>query len=206
MPRAIATDSPRTVSTAEAAYVTGLSPKVLNQAIDRGEVAAQRLRRRQVERRLGEPELVYLVLRRRVGPVLSKRFRSDLYRQLRSCYRSADHERILRLPAKLALADGAVEVSVHPAVEMVAERLEQLRKAEFLVASDREIRGGDPVVVGTRVPAYLIAELHRQGATHEELLEDYPSLTREHIDAAIVFAETHPRRGRPRRAPWRTAS
>jgi uncharacterized protein (DUF433 family) len=72
-----------------------------------------------------------------------------------------------------------------------------------MVVSDPAIRGGDPVLRGTRVPVYVIADLIAQGAESSELLEDFPSLNSEMIQAALAYAQTNPRRGRPAKAPWR---
>ena len=47
-----------------------------------------------------------------------------------------------------------------------------------------------------------IAELLAQGADADELLEDYPALTREMIEAAPTLAKAYPARGRPRARPW----
>jgi uncharacterized protein (DUF433 family) len=71
-----------------------------------------------------------------------------------------------------------------------------------VVVSDPEIRGGEPVVRGTRIPVHTLAELARQGAPRDELLEDYPSLTPETLDAALLYARMHPERDRPRTPPW----
>ena len=69
--------------------------------------------------------------------------------------------------------------------------------------ADPAVRAGEPVVRGTRVPVHMLADLDAQGATREELLEDYPSLTPDDLDAALLYARVYPRRGRPRRAPWK---
>ncbi len=66
-----------------------------------------------------------------------------------------------------------------------------------MVQSDPEITQGTPVFRGTRIPVHLIAQMVEQGASPEEILEGYPSLTRSTIDHARVYAATHPKRGRP---------
>jgi uncharacterized protein (DUF433 family) len=85
-------------------------------------------------------------------------------------------------------------------------RLAALDRSAALVVSDPDIRAGEPIVRGTRVPVYAVAEMKQQGASDAELLEDFPSLTPESLDAALTYAATHPRRGRPKRAPWHTAA
>lgn len=71
-----------------------------------------------------------------------------------------------------------------------------------LADSDPETLGGRPCFKGTRIPVAQIAELLAQGANADELLEDYPALTREMIDAAPTLAKAYPARGRPRARPW----
>lgn len=56
--------------------------------------------------------------------------------------------------------------------------------------------GDEPVIKGTDVSAYRIAALH-DGMTVDEILADYPSLTREQILAARAYAEGNPKAGRP---------
>jgi len=48
--------------------------------------------------------------------------------------------------------------------------------------------GGKPVIRGTRIPVYFILELLANGWSFEEILENYPQLTREDILAAIRYA------------------
>lgn len=47
---------------------------------------------------------------------------------------------------------------------------------------------GNPVIRGTRVPVELILRKLAEGATHSDLLDAYPRLTHEDIQAAIRFA------------------
>ena len=47
---------------------------------------------------------------------------------------------------------------------------------------------GKPVIRGTRVPVELILRKLSEGTTQADLLEAYPRLTREDIQAAIGYA------------------
>jgi uncharacterized protein (DUF433 family) len=56
------------------------------------------------------------------------------------------------------------------------------------VISDPGIMGGVPVVEGTRIPVYIILENLEVGHTFDEIVENYPSLTRETFQAAVHWA------------------
>jgi uncharacterized protein (DUF433 family) len=79
---------------------------------------------------------------------------------------------------------------------------ERLRKAQRMAISDPEIMGGTPVYRGTRVPVDMVAAMLAQGASTQEILEDYPSLKQEQVELAPLYVAAFPRRGRPTRRPW----
>ena len=72
-----------------------------------------------------------------------------------------------------------------------------------MVCSDPDIMAGTPVFRGTRIPVQLIADILEQGTPAEEILQGYPALSRELLEYAAIYANTHPRRGRPPVQPWR---
>jgi uncharacterized protein (DUF433 family) len=51
-----------------------------------------------------------------------------------------------------------------------------------------DIMLGKPVIRGTRIPVELILRKLSEGTTEADLLDAYPRLTREDIQAAIRFA------------------
>lgn len=51
-----------------------------------------------------------------------------------------------------------------------------------------EIRFGKPCIKGTRIAVADILGLLASGASHTEILEDFPSLKEEHILASLAFA------------------
>jgi len=187
--------SRRAVSAREAVFVTGLSEKTIHQAIDRKEIATLQSRREgEQERLLDFPELVYLSLRDSVGRFLSPAGKRILRQKL-------DLLRATPVPGGVTV--GPLELNIEGKVEAVLERLARIDQARSFVTSNPEVRAGEPVVKGTRIPVSVLAELVEQGATQEELLEDYPSLTAESLAAALLHAKLYPRRGRPRRGPWK---
>ena len=56
------------------------------------------------------------------------------------------------------------------------------------IVADSEICHGKPTFKGTRVMVYLVLEMLEDGASIEEIIEAYPSLTKKHIKAALDFA------------------
>ncbi len=80
--------------------------------------------------------------------------------------------------------------------------MKQLARMAKMVVSDPEIMRGTPVFKGTRIPVDLVADMLAQGATAEEILESYPTLSMGKIAIAPLYIRAFPRRGRPSRRPW----
>ncbi|HHG75076.1 MAG TPA: DUF433 domain-containing protein [Persephonella sp.] len=53
------------------------------------------------------------------------------------------------------------------------------------------VLGGKPVFKGTRIPIYLILDFLSAGETINEILENYPQLSREAILEAIRYASEY---------------
>ncbi|AQG79727.1 DUF433 domain-containing protein [Spirosoma montaniterrae] len=58
------------------------------------------------------------------------------------------------------------------------------------------IRFGKPRIKGTRITGQDILNWLASGMTNEEILEDFPELTLEHIRAGLAFAADSERRTR----------
>ena len=56
------------------------------------------------------------------------------------------------------------------------------------IISDPRIMVGKPVIRGTRITVELILQKLAAGQTIEQILEDYPHITREGVQAALKFA------------------
>lgn len=61
--------------------------------------------------------------------------------------------------------------------------MEQLERIEINPA----VMLGKPVIRGTRIPVELILRKLSEGATEAELLDSYPRLTHEDIQAALQY-------------------
>lgn len=57
-----------------------------------------------------------------------------------------------------------------------------------------DIRGGKPCIRGTRITIDDILEYMAGGMSEAEILTDFPSLTSEHLRAALMFAAQRERR------------
>ena len=57
-----------------------------------------------------------------------------------------------------------------------------------LIESMPDVMRGKPVIRGTRIPVELIVRKMGEGASIEDLLDGYPNLTKESIQAALVYA------------------
>ena len=51
-----------------------------------------------------------------------------------------------------------------------------------------EIMLGKPVIHGTRIPVEIILRKLAEGATEADLLDAYPRLTRQDLQAALAYA------------------
>jgi uncharacterized protein (DUF433 family) len=103
----------------------------------------------------------------------------------------------------IAIGNGtALFVEFKTARRKIEGQLKQLASIEEMVVSDPEIMRGTPVFRGTRIPVDLVADMLAQGATAEEILQGYPTLSNEKIANAPLYMRAFPRRGRPSRRPW----
>lgn len=51
------------------------------------------------------------------------------------------------------------------------------------------ILAGKPIIHGTRIPVELVIKLVAQRWTDEQIIQEYPNLTKEDIHQALLYAE-----------------
>jgi len=56
------------------------------------------------------------------------------------------------------------------------------------IHSDPDVLAGKPVIKGTRISIVFILDLLGTGWTEKQILENYPSLTPEHLKAIYLFS------------------
>jgi uncharacterized protein (DUF433 family) len=174
----------------EAAVLTGLTLKAVNNAIDRNTVSA--VPGEEGSRLLDARALVSLSIERRLSDRIAPELRRKVFDAL------ADASRHV-----VSLEDGLIKIDLRQPRRELAASMRDLRRARHMVVSDPEILGGDPVFRGTRVPVHVIAQLVGQGSKQAALIEGYPRLTAEMIRLAPVYAAAYPLRGPKRKLPWR---
>ncbi|HEV7136926.1 MAG TPA: DUF433 domain-containing protein, partial [Steroidobacteraceae bacterium] len=114
----------------------------------------------------------------------------------------SDLEPLYSLRAELSesawqLEVNTIRVDLARFVDEATRRVKEIDRAESLVNIDRQIMGGAPVFAGTRVPVETVVASLNKGIDIGRILKAYPFLTQAHLEAAKVYAEVHPRRGRP---------
>ena len=175
---------------AEAAVLSRLSLKAVNNAIDKKTISA--VPGEEGGRLLDARALVSLSIERRLPDGLTT---PELRRRVFDALADAPRNVV-------SLEGGLIKIDLREPRRALAASLRDLRRARRLVVSDPEILGGDPVFRGTRVPVHLVAELVAQGSTPAELIDSYPRLTAEMVRLAPVYSAAYPLRGRPRWQPW----
>ena len=62
------------------------------------------------------------------------------------------------------------------------------------ISVDAEVRSGKPCIRGTRITVYDVLEYLAGGMSEDEILADFPDLTRDDIRACLAFAAARERR------------
>ncbi len=65
---------------------------------------------------------------------------------------------------------------------------------ENRIVIDPGIRSGKPCIKGTRITVYDILEYLAGGMSEDDILRDFPSLSREDVRAALEFAAARERK------------
>jgi excisionase family DNA binding protein len=175
------------ISRREAAQLSGTSESTVKKAVDLGVIPA---RRRGSQSCIEAEDVPVLTL---LGQLTDIRLRTTHKRRLRAWLRKRD------APAEFALGP-AIVIRKPDTVEQARKDTENyLRLRDKWIVSDPEIKGGEPVVRGSRVTVYALAARLEHGDSHEIIAEDYPHIPAEAREVAAMYARTNPRRGRPAR-------
>jgi uncharacterized protein (DUF433 family) len=180
--------SQRWFTATEAAALTQLPLKAVNNAIDKRLVPTAEVRGEDAGRRLRVTGLLALTLERQLSSFLLPAIRRRLFRLVEA------------RPYLKRASKGALRIDLREPRRELAVALRSLRRSRILVAEDPEALGGDPTFKGTRIPVHVVAKLIDEGATEADLREAYPRLTAEMLRLAPLYAAAYPLRGRPRKS------
>lgn len=67
----------------------------------------------------------------------------------------------------------------------------KVSETETFIQHTPDVCGGNACIRDTRIPVWMLVSLHSQGATDQELLKDYPSLTLMDLKAAWDYYQDH---------------
>jgi uncharacterized protein (DUF433 family) len=181
----------------EAAEITGLSIGVLDKAIEQKIVTVYR---RGNQSFLRSDDLAVVVLLQNTTLPLPITVKRQIKRWVHDTkpYRATKS-------AELSISDALVIRWLPTASDTInaAETYAKLR--DQWIESDPQIKGGEPVIRGTRIGVRGVAQRMEQGERVEALVDDYPQIPAEAFRAAFTYVKAHPRRGRPVR-PWRDST
>lgn len=173
----------------EAAVVSGVSVRDVHRVIDEGIL----------------PDSFYTTAQERSFKSQACVFIS-FYFQTADRLTSEERQRIIVLAMSIVewkssqkiVQDDFLAIDLGPFWKSVNERLQCLHAARNLVVTDPEILRGTPIIRGTRIPVYDVAASVAAGIPMDRILSSYPSLNREQVELAALFADSKPLRGRPR--------
>lgn len=169
----------------EAAFVLREPVRAVRKSLDLGPVRSVLVQRAGIPvRAIGWSDLFYLYAVRALRDELTPKARSEFYEALQQApIEKRDEVRF-----------GRFRISVGDLVKEVERRTSDLAALAERVEFQAD---GEPLLKGTSIEVYRIAALLDGGASIEQVLEDYPSLSRQNVETAKAYAEAYPKAGRP---------
>lgn len=173
------------LTTAQAAFVVGAPLETFKKVVERAPIKPQLVKRggRKI-RQFGQAELVFLHAYDELKQALTPKSQSELYEALRSSHKRG-------LAKEITFGKQRYDIGQH--LVFVERKLKELDR----LVAQVDVSGKEPVIRGTHIEAHRIAALLDAGATVKDVLRDFPSLKEEQVLAARVYAEAHPKAGRP---------
>ena len=181
----------QTLTASEAASVTGVPLKQVNRIIDAGLMRGF-VRKERGSRLIASPALIGLRLAYLTADALTPATRQRIL------------QKVLSDQTRTKVEEAPLTVDLQPVILEIQAGLDRLERARQAVKVDPAILGGEPVLTGTRVAVYDIADMLNAGDSADAIAAAYPYLTHDQISLASEYATAYPRRGRPRGKPaWR---
>jgi uncharacterized protein (DUF433 family) len=184
------------LSRREAAELVGVPLTAVNKAIEQKAIRPVKLRRSVW---IPLDEMAPLVVICRIGMPLP----SDAKRRIRDWLVAVDTG--ADEPRELALSAALVVRWSEEFAAIVRDAREYTERRATYLETDPEVKGGEPVIRGTRLTARAILARLAGGDSVSDLADEYPDVDPEAFEAAALYARTHPLRGRPPRPRPRVA-
>lgn len=89
------------------------------------------------------------------------------------------------------LADFVAQLSPGQKAELLQLVARDLGESFPGIDSDPGVCGGEPCIVRTRIPVWLLVQARRLGTSEADLLRSYPTLRAEDLTNAWAFARAH---------------
>ncbi|MBC7203468.1 MAG: DUF433 domain-containing protein [Pusillimonas sp.] len=196
-----------TVSTAEAAFLAGLSERKINQAVDDrilpGNLYEKHARNRRFTPMAAAFAKFYFDTEDIMVANTRKTILNTLLDRIQKLHEE-DRNGILMLRATGRKKNWQIhpnefiEIDFNSFITDTKSRFKQLEEMDKVIERNPSIMQGEAVFKGTRVPVHLVLEYLKAGESLKELQEDYPFLTENKIKLAKLYNALHPKRGRPK--------
>lgn len=174
---------PNLFTVPEAAWAANTEDRFVNGEVDQKIVVV----RSAGKRMLAQPDILYLSAVCEVGRDIGIKLRRHIYAKLNEALTGGNCRRVTL---------GFFELRLDDLLAQVDSRLADIRAARDLVISRAGVRGGDPVIRGTRIPVRMLSEMTRNGVESSEIEAEY-DLSAKQVELALLYDKLHPRRGRP---------
>lgn len=179
------------LSRREVAELGGIPLSAIDKAVEQGVVEIQRGPRGAAKFHLSE--FAPLVVMHRAGIRLPVRTKREIRNWL-----ATNPARQRRGHAEFPLSQAVIVRYGPEMAELVKQAARYARLRDKYIETDREVKGGAPVIKGTRLTTRAVAARLEGGDPQQTLIEDYPYVDPQAFEVATIYERTHPRRGRPR--------
>ena len=198
------------LTAAEVATVADVTTRYVHQVVEE-KVLPQDVYVTGKTRRFRPCAAAFVAFNQRASAILTKEARRNAYLAFVSRHRSELIEEpgwggLRKLSSTETIDSDSVQsdvavVAIRVAIvfEEVADRLDQLQKAEAIIVQDPLILSGVPVVRGTRIPVHDIAASIDAKIPLARIRAAYPSIGSEEIEIVYLWAKANPIIGRPRK-------
>jgi len=173
----------------QAAQILKIKTELLRKTVDRGWLTKSYIQfQGRKLRALDGIDIVCLYM----SGDLSAKVRYSLYTQLKHLpeTRRLAGTMQLQIPASSGSESRIVDVSLDRPVHEAMEGINALDRSVTAV-------DGHGMIAGTAVEAHRIAALVDAGMSINDVLGDYPNLTKDQVESAMAYAKVNPKHGRP---------